>query len=315
MLRASISLESSYSSQTDLLATTCVTQYTAVMFSASSFGSTEPVLDPCEQGRISQMTLHANEISPPPQSQKVLLAQAQDVHSGHSEVPEVYLASHHTFRCSKSSFWLTSTREQETGRQGWWKTISCTYPPLQFLHTLGSFAARRKWILLQHSLGKESSKEKQISFFNKDLKETFTFNVDWMPSMRKELTLFPPFSFPPSCYVAELVWIPSQISCYQHLNFSSVTYSKWQHGVILELWMKRSHICPPMTREAKLIWGLNLNCKTCVSKHVWKRTLGLFEPLLHVMDHQLQLLPAFDSLMFSHKGEEEVIPFRGEEDK
>lgn len=67
---------------------------------------------------------------------------------------------------------------------------------------------------------KRSSKEKQVSFFNKDLRELFTFNADWMSSMRKELTLFSPFSFPPSCYFTELVRILSQISASQ-LVFSN----------------------------------------------------------------------------------------------
>lgn len=35
-----------------------------------------------------------------------------------------------------------------------------------------------------------------------------------------------------------------------------------------------------------------------------KNTFGLFVPMVHVMDSQLQLILVFDSLLFSHKGEE-----------
>lgn len=50
-------------------------------------------------------------------------------------------------------------------------------------------------------------------------------------------------------------------------------------------------------------------------KHIWKNTFGLFEPMVYVMDRQLQLLLTFDSLLFSHKREEEMISFCGKKEK
>lgn len=47
---------------------------------------------------------------------------------------------------------------------------------------------------------------------------------------------------------------------------------------------------------------------------MWKHTFGLFKPMVHVKDHQLQHLIDFDGL-FSHKGEEEVISFCGKKGK
>lgn len=99
MLRAtSISLWSSYSSQTDLLATVPVTRYGAITCSASDFGCTELVLDLRAQGSISQMTLHANKTSFPHANRTIQLFQARDVRSDHEEVPRVYAARHYTLR-------------------------------------------------------------------------------------------------------------------------------------------------------------------------------------------------------------------------
>lgn len=163
------------------------------MFSASNFGCTEPVLDPCAQGRISQMTLRANKISLPHANPNVLLFQAQDVHSDHNELPGVYLACQYTLRCSNHIFWLPSTHEQEAERWGCWKTISCTCPHLQLLHGLEQEENKVYFRTVVWKTGR--TRKKQISIFNKDLRETFSFNADWRFSMRRELTLFSPFCF------------------------------------------------------------------------------------------------------------------------
>lgn len=130
MPQGSISLSSSYSGQTDLLAPVHVTRYTAITFSASNFSCTEAALHSCAQGSIAQMTLHANKICFHHANPNILLLQAQDVHSDHSTVPQLYLACYYTLRCSKHIFWLTRTCKEEAERRGFWKPTCSTRPLL-----------------------------------------------------------------------------------------------------------------------------------------------------------------------------------------
>lgn len=160
MLRAtSISLWSSYSSQTDLLATIPVTWYGAITCSASDFSCTELVLDLRVQGRISQMTQHANKTSFPHANPNVQLFQAQDVRSDHDEVPRVYGACHYTLRWGQH-LWLTSTREQEMGRQGCCQAAPVAALSRDFCTLLGVWSKKKMKFMSEQSFEKQAGQGK-----------------------------------------------------------------------------------------------------------------------------------------------------------